>query len=49
MAVMATLTGLDMGSLSGAQHHPGDGWGAAEHDMLLWELRTFNEHKCPTK
>lgn len=49
MAVMATLTRLDVGSLSGAQHHLGDSWGAAVHDMLLWKLQTFNEHKRPTK
>lgn len=49
MAVMATLTRPDVGSLSGAQHHLGDGRGAAVHDMLLWKLQTFDERKRPTK
>lgn len=49
MALMAILTRLDMGSLSGAKQHIGDGWEAAVHYMLLWKLQTFNKHKRPAK
>lgn len=49
MAVMAILTRLDMGSLSGAEQHAGDGWEAIVHYMLLWKLQTFNERKRPAK
>lgn len=47
MALMAILTRLDMGSLSGAEQHAGDGWEAIVHYMLLWKLQTFNERKRP--
>lgn len=49
MALMAILTRLDTGSLSGAKEHIDDGREALAHYTLLGKLQMFNEHKRPAK